>query len=367
MTAPNELPLRQLGRNGPFVPRLGLGLMSLSGVYNEPLSEPDHFAFLDEAYKQGETFWDTGRPNPSREQSKCNTYTCTNGISAADKYGTSEEVLGRWFAVNPDKREHVFLSTKFGIRAVAPGKDAPVLTVDSTPEYCREAIESSLRRLNLPYVDIYYIHRLDQVTPIEKTIEAMVELKNAGKIKHLGLSECSAESLRRAHAVHPITAVQVEYSLFCRDIESPEIRLLETARELGVTIVCYSPLGNGLLTNTIHAKVGEKPEGSRGYLPWLKEENLEQNAAVIKKIHTIAASKNVSSAQLALAWLLAQGDDIFPIPGTIKAHRVAENLESVHVSISADEEKALREIAGGIVGGRFQAMTGYVFADTPEL
>ncbi|CAI7594540.1 unnamed protein product [Penicillium glandicola] len=342
MAASTKLPLRQLGRNGPFVPRLGLGLMSASGVYNAPLSEADHLAFLDEAYKRGETFWDT-----------------------ADKYGTSEDVLGRWFAANPDKREHIFLASKFGI-VLTPGGTAS-FKVNSTPEYCREAIESSLRRLNLPYIDIYYIHRLDKVTPIEKTMEAMVELKNAGKIKYVGLSECSAESLRRAHAVHPITAVQVEYSLFCRAIESPQIRLLETARELGVAIVCYSPLGNGFIANTIRIREDVKPEYARVYLPWLKEENLEQNVAVVEKIANIAASKGVSSAQLALAWLLAQGDDIFPIPGTTKPHRLVENLESVHISVSADEETALREIADAMVGGRFQALTGYDFADTPVL
>ncbi|KAJ5411646.1 uncharacterized protein N7487_006005 [Penicillium crustosum] len=324
MATLSKIPLRQLGRNGPFVPRLGLGLMGASGVYNAPLSEADHLAFIDEAYNRGETFWDT-----------------------ADKYGTSEDVLGKWFSANPSKREDIFLSSKFGI-ILLPG----TFKVDSTPEYCRKAIESSLRRLNVSYLDIYYIHRLDKVTPIEKTMEAMVELKNAGKIKHIGLSECSAESLRRAHAVHPITAVQVEYSLFCRAIESPQYRLLEAARELGVAIVCYSPLGNGLLANKFRTK---------------EDENLEQNVAVVDRIVKIAASKGVSSAQLALAWLLAQGDDIFPIPGTTKTHRLVENLESVQVSLSADEEKELREIADRIVGGRFQELTGYAFADTPAL
>ncbi|KAJ5498748.1 Aldo/keto reductase [Penicillium expansum] len=342
MAALSKLPLRQLGRNGPFVPRLGLGLMSASGTYNAPLSEADHLAFMDEAYKRGETFWDT-----------------------ADKYGTSEDVLGKWFAANPDKREDIFLSSKFGI--VLTPNQKPAFKIDSTPEYCRKAIESSLRRLNLPYIDMYYIHRLDKVTPIEKTMEAMVELKNAGKIKYIGLSECSAESLRRAYAVHPITAVQVEYSLFCRAIESPQTRLLETARELGVAIVCYSPLGNGFLANTIHTREDVKPGDARGHLPWLNEENLEQNVAVVEKIASIAASKGVSSAQLALAWLLVQGDDIFPIPGTTKAHRLVENLESVHVSVSAGEEKVLRETADAIVGARFQEMTGYAFADTPVL
>lgn len=247
-----------------------------------------------------------------------------------------------------------------------PGK-APGVAMDSSPEYCRAAIEASLARLGLPFVDLYYVHRLDKVTPIEKTMETMVELKEAGRIKHIGLSECSAESLRRAHAVHPVTAVQVEYSLFCRAIEPPQTRLLETARELGVAVVCYSPLGNGLLANTIRSRDDVQPGDARAHLPWLKDENLRQNVATVDKIAGIAASKGVSSVQLALAWLLAQGDDVFPIPGTTKTHRLAENLESANVSLTAEEEKALRETADSIVGGRFQEMTGYAFADTPEL
>jgi aryl-alcohol dehydrogenase-like predicted oxidoreductase len=161
----------------------------------------------------------------------------SNPLFSADKYGDSEEVLGKWFAANPEKRKDIFLATKFGIQALPGGKFA----MNSTPEYCRACIERSLKRLGLPYADLYYIHRLDKKTPVEKTIQTLVELKNEGKIKHLGISECSAESLRRAHVIHPITAIQVEYSLLCRDIESPQTQLLQTARELGVAIVCYSP------------------------------------------------------------------------------------------------------------------------------
>ncbi|KGO76307.1 Aldo/keto reductase [Penicillium italicum] len=171
----------------------------------------------------------------------------------ADEYGTSEDVLGKWFAANPDKRKHIFLSSKVGMK-LTPDQ-VPPFKIDSAPEYCREAIESSLRRLNL-----------------------------------------HAESLRRTHTVHPITAVQVEYSLFCRAIESPQIRLLETARELSVAIVCYSPHGNGFFTNTIRTREDVKPGNARGHLPWLNEENLEHNVAVVEKIASIAASKGVSSA-----------------------------------------------------------------------
>lgn len=225
-----------------------------------------------------------------------------------------------------------------------------------------------MKRLGLPYVDLFYVHRLDKITPIEKTVQALVELKNAGKIKYLGLSECSAESLRRAHAVHPISAVQVEYSPFCLEIESPKRQLLQTARELGVAIVCYSPLGNGFLGGLIRSRADvTKPGDSRGVLPWLAEENIDKNLAILDKISDIAKYKSITTAQLALAWLLAQGDDIFPIPGTSKPHRLDENLTSVDVSISYIEEKAVRELSSQIVGGRFQSSTGYAYADTPEL
>jgi aryl-alcohol dehydrogenase-like predicted oxidoreductase len=240
--------------------------------------------------------------------------------------------------------------------------------VDSSPEYCHKAIEKSLRRLGLPYVDLYYIHRLDKVTPIEKTVEALVELKKAGKIKYLGLSECSAESLRRAYAVHPIAAVQVEYSAFCLDIESPRTKLLETARELGVAVVAYSPLGNGILGGAIRTCEDVSGEGDlRGLLPMVNEENLPKNVATVDKISEIAKEKGITTAQLSLAWLLAQGDDIFPIPGTTKVHRLEENLGSLFVAVSKEEEKAVREVSQGYAGGRFQAMTGYAFGDTPAL
>ena len=240
--------------------------------------------------------------------------------------------------------------------------------MNSTPEYCSISIEASLKRLGLPFVDLYYVHRLDKVTPIEKTMQAMVELKEAGKIKHIGLSECSAESLRRAYAIHPITCVQMEYSLFCTEIESPEWRLLETARELGVAVVCYSPLGNGLLTGNIRSRADvSNPGDKRGHLPWLREGNLESNVRIIDQITDMAKSKGLTAPQLALAWLLAQGDDIFPIPGSSKVEHLEQNLESLFVNLSAEEERELRMLGEQVVGGRFQAATGYAFADTPAL
>lgn len=227
------------------------------------------------------------------------------------------------------------------------GPPHEVFGVDSSPEYCRQAIEKSLKRLGLPFVDLYYVHRLDKVTLIEKTIAAVVELKNEGMIKHLGLSECSADSLRRAHAVYPITCVQVEYSAFCLDIESPQTKLLETARELGVAVVAYSPLGNGFLTGVI-SKLEDvtKPGDLRAVLPWFKEENMKQNVAVVDKVTEIA---------------------IFAIPGTTKIHRLEENLGGSQIAVSQEEDKAIRELSQAVIGGRFQASTGYAFGDTPAL
>ncbi|KAJ5729070.1 aldo-keto reductase [Penicillium malachiteum] len=336
------LPTRSLGRNGPLVPRVGLGLMGASGIYGTITPENARFELLDDAYNRGERFWDT-----------------------SSSYGDSEEILGKWFAANPEKRKDIFLATKFGIRHT---DTFPGFTVSSTPEYCRESIESSLSLLGLSSIDLFYIHRLDRVTPIEKTMEVMVELKNAGKIKYIGLSECSAESLRRAYAVHPITCVQMEYSLLCTEVESPERKFLETARELGVAVVCYSPLANGLLTGGLRLIADVDSLGNRrSVLPWLQEAVLEKNIEILNQISEIAKLRNITTAQLALAWLLAQGDDIFPIPGSSKIQRHEENLGSLFVDLSEEEEKELRQLGEEVVGGRFQETTGYAFADTPAL
>lgn len=243
------------------------------------------------------------------------------------------------------------------------------LTVDSSPDYVKTAVEKSLRRLGTSYIDLYYCHRLDKITPVEKTVQAMAELKEAGKIRHIGLSECSAESLRRAHAVHPITAVQVEYGPACLAIESPEVRLLETCRELGVAVVCYSPLGNGLLGGAIRSfEDVSKPGDPRGrMLPAMKEENIDKNVAVVDELAEFAKRKNATVGQLCLAWLLAQGPDIFPIPGTTKLSRIEENIGSMQIEISPQEEREVRDIVKKLYAPRFHATTGYAFADTPPL
>lgn len=281
-------------------------------------------------------------------------------------YGDSEELIGRWFKANPDQRNDIFLATKFANRVLEDGN----VSIDSTPEYCLSACDRSLERLGVSSIDLYYCHRLDKTTPIELTVRAMVQLKDAGKIKYLGLSECSAESLRRAHAVHPITAVQMEYSLFSLEIESPQFNLLETARELGVAVVAYSPLGRGMLSGTLRSRADFGPEDVRTFLPRFSEENFPKNIALVDRIARIAKGKGVTPPQLTLAWLLAQGDDIFPIPGTTKAERLVENLASCKVVLSTEELKAVRTEAeqAEIAGGRYpEAFAQASFADTPAL
>ncbi|KAH8880493.1 Aldo/keto reductase [Thozetella sp. PMI_491] len=334
------LSTRPLGKNGPLVTRVGLGLMGISTLYGLPAPDEERLAFLDKAHEMGEIFWDS-----------------------ADMYGDSEDLLGKWFARNPEKRKDIFLATKFGNRLDVRGK------IDSTPEYCLQAIESSLRRLGLPYVDLYYVHRIDQVTPIEKTMRALVQLKEAGKIKHIGLSECSAATLRRAHAVHPIACIQMEYSPVCLEIESPQFNLLQTARELGVAIVAYSPLGKGLLSGAIRSREDfEKPGDFRGIMPWLSADNFDNNLSVADSIATIANAKAVTPGQLILAWVLHQGDDFFPIPGTTKVDRLRENLKSLDISITRGEDKAIRAAGEKMKGARLpESYLGGTFADTPLL
>ncbi|KAJ6096233.1 hypothetical protein N7486_006979 [Penicillium sp. IBT 16267x] len=328
---------RPLGKNGPQVPRLGLGLMGASGGYGTIPSDEERLRFLDRAYEMGERFWDT-----------------------ADIYGDSEDLLGKWFAANPDKRKDIFLATKLGYKGAS---------IDSSPEYAYEAIEKSLKRLGLDYVDLYYVHRLDRSTPIEKTIAALAQLKDAGKIKYLGLSECSSDSLRRANAVHPISCVQTAYSPFARDIEFPKYGLLATARELGVAIVPYNPLANGLLTGVIRRKEDYARDGDgRSMLPWFSDENFPRNLAVVDEIASIAKEKGVSVAQLTLAWILFQGDDFFPIPGTTNVDRLADNLDSINVTLTGLEDAAIRKISSDVAGARLpDVLLAACFADTPPL
>ncbi|KAI9671868.1 MAG: hypothetical protein M1831_003396 [Alyxoria varia] len=334
---------RKLGRDGPEVTQLGLGLMGMSMAYGKPLPDADRYAFLDAAYEAGELHWDS-----------------------ADIYGDNEEFIGEWFRRNPEARKNIFFATKFGNRKDPSGN----FYVDSNPEYCKQACETSLQRLGLPSVDLYYCHRLDGKTPIEHTVRAMAELKQAGKFKYLGLSECSSASLRRAHAVHPITAVQIEYSPFSLDIESPQIDLLRTCRELGVATVAYSPIGRGMLGGHIRSPDDFEDGDFRKYAPRFSAENFPKNLQLVDVVNGIAGRKGVTASQLTLAWLMAQGDDVFPIPGTTKKDRLVENLDSLEIRLSKDEEAEIRKACeeAEVVGDRYPgAMNSVCFMDTPPL
>lgn len=332
-----------LGKNGPQVQRVGFGLMGLSSFYGEVKPDSERLALLDKVYELGERHWDS-----------------------ADMYGDSEDLLGKWFKANPDKREHVFLVTKFANKRGDDGN----YSIDSSPEYVKEACAKSLQRLGVENIDLYYCHRLDRKTPVEKTVEAMVQLKNEGKIKYLGISECSSDSLRRAHAVHPISAVQVEYSPFSLEIESKQIDLLRTCRELGVAVVAYSPLGRGLFTGTLRAHDDLEESDLRRYLPRFSKENFPKNLKLVDQLSEMAKKKGVTPTQLVLAWLMQQGPDIFPIPGTTKLERVKENLESMDVQLSKEEEQEIRKAceAAEVGGERYSENFMYAcYADTPPL
>ncbi|OAG07602.1 aldo-keto reductase, putative [Paraphaeosphaeria sporulosa] len=338
-----SLPTAPLGKNGPQVNRLGFGLMGLSIFYGKPKPDPERLALLDAAYEMGERFWDS-----------------------ADMYGDSEDLLGKWFKANPEKREHIFLATKFANRKMDDG----TYQTDSTPEYAKKACNKSLERLGLPSVDLYYVHRLDRKTPIEKTVQALVELKNEGKIKYLGLSECSSESLRRAHAVHPITAVQVEYHPMALEIESEQIDLLRTARELGVAVVAYSPLSRGMFTGAYKSPDDFEEGDFRKHAPRFSKENFPKNLKIVDQFTALAKKKGIATGQLVLAWLLAQGEDIFPIPGTQRLDRLKENVGSLEVKLSKEEVDELRKVidAAEIGGTRYaEFMMPSTYADTPAL
>ncbi|KAL8686658.1 MAG: hypothetical protein Q9224_005377, partial [Gallowayella concinna] len=262
----------------------------------------------------------------------------------------SEDLVGEWFRRH-GKREDIFFATKFAISI----NDEGVIETRSDPEYVKEACNKSLKRLGIDCIDLYYCHRVDGKTPIEKTVGAMADLKKEGKIKYLGLSEVSSETLRRAYAVHPISCVQMEYSPFAMEIEDPEIALLKTCRELGVATVAYSPLGLGFLTGAYQSPADFEEGDFRKHGPRFSEENFPKNLELVKHLQEIAKKKNCTSAQLSLAWLLAQGNDIFPIPGTKKITYLEENVNSVNVQLSDAEEQEIREAIQKVerVGERF--------------
>ncbi len=318
---------RKLGQ-GLEVAAVGLGCMGMSEFYGEG-DDAESIAVIHRALELGVTLLDT-----------------------ADMYGrgANEELVGRAIA---DRRDGVVLATKFGIRR---GKDPSDRSIEGSPGYVRDACEASLRRLGVDHIDLYYQHRVDPDTPIEETVGAMAELVQAGKVRHLGLSEASAETIRRAHAVHPLTALQTEYSLWTRDVEG---EILDTLRELGIGLVPYSPLGRGFLTGKITSPEDLSDDDFRRASPRFAEENLEQNLALVARVRGLAEAKGVEPGQLALAWVLAQGKDVVPIPGTKRRAYLEENVAAATVRLTGEELAAIDEAAprGVAAGDRYPDMS----------
>ncbi|KAK9466826.1 NADP-dependent oxidoreductase domain-containing protein [Lipomyces arxii] len=323
----------QLGKDGPTVTALGYGAMGISVFYEPKLDDEAAFKVLDKALDLGITFLDTARI-----------------------YANNEEVIGKWLK-KTGKRSEIFLCTKFGVR------------VDNfqpcgEPEYVKQSCNESLERLGTDCIDLFYQHRMDPTLPIEKTVAAMAELVKEGKVKYLGLSECSAATLRRACAVHHITAVQIEYSPFSMDAEANG--LIDACKELGVGIVAYSPLSRGFLTGA-YKSPDDFPENDwRRSNPRFSPENFAANLKLLDVIKKVADSKGCTPGQVALAWLMAQG--VLPIPGTTKLNRLEENAGSLKVTLSSEEVHEIRAfIEKATVKGDRYASTQNLYADTPPL
>jgi len=319
---------RKLGTQGLEVTAMGLGCMGMSEFYGT-IDEDEAIATIHRALDLGLNFLDT-----------------------ADMYGpfTNEKLVGK--AIK-DRRDEVVLATKFGNQRT---EDGEFLGVNGKPEYVRKSCEDSLKRLGVDHIDLYYQHRIDTDVPVEETIGAMGELIDEGKVRFIGVSEAAPETLRRAHAERPLSALQTEYSLWTRD---PEKEILDTVRELGIGYVAYSPLGRGFLTGRFESPEDFEEGDYRQYNPRFQGENFEKNMKIVKAVEAIANDKGATPAQIALAWVLAQGDDIVPIPGTKHRKYLEENLNALEISLSDDEIKRLEENApiGATAGQRYPDMS----------
>jgi len=324
---------RKLGTQGLIVSEQGLGCMGMSEFYGAT-DEAESIATLNRALEIGINFFDT-----------------------SDAYGPykNEELLGKAFRT---RRDSVIIATKFAIRR--DPANPTVRTIDGRPEYVREACDGSLKRLGIECIDLYYQHRVDTNVPIEETVGAMAELVRAGKVRYLGLSEAGPQTIRRAHAVHPITALQTEYSLWSRD---PEDEIFATVRELGIGFVAYSPLGRGFLTGQIKSIDDLAADDYRRYSPRFQGENFSKNLELVTRVTELAREKGVTPGQLALAWVLAQGEDIVPIPGTKRRSYLEENAAASDIELTAQDLAHLDELAprGAAAGMRYpEAMMRYV-------
>jgi aryl-alcohol dehydrogenase-like predicted oxidoreductase len=316
--------LRKLGKDGPDISAIGLGCMGMSEFYGAH-DDAESIKTIHHAIDIGVNFLDT-----------------------ADMYGVgkNEELVGK--AIK-DRRDEVILATKFGnVR----GSNGEFLGVNGKPEYVKSACDASLKRLGIDHIDLYYQHRVDKTVPIEETVGAMLQLREQGKIKFLGLSEAAPDTIRRAVKIHPITALQTEYSLWTRDVEK---EILSTCRENGITLVAYSPLGRGFLASRFKTDSDFEKNDYRTMTPRFQSENLDHNIKLLEKLEDIAKSKNCTTAQLALAWVLAQGEDVVPIPGTKKIKYVDENAAAVDIQLTVDELNKLNELTSKfeIAGDRY--------------
>lgn len=315
---------RRLGKSSLVVSAMGLGCMGMSQSYG-PADEQESLATINLAIDRGITLLDT-----------------------ADMYGggANEELLAKVLA---KRRNEVVLATKFGNMRMPDGR---FLGVNGKPEYVQEACEASLKRLKIATIDLYYLHRVDTNVPIEETVGAMARLIEQGKVRYLGLSEAGAKTVQRAHATYPITALQSEYSIWTRD---PEGEILDTCRELGVGLVPYSPLGRGILTGKVKNTSEFGPKDFRRISPRFQGENFDKNLKLVERIERIAAEKSCTPAQLALAWVLAQGQDVVPIPGTKRRTNLEQNLKALDVQLSRDDLRRMDEVAprGAAAGARY--------------